>query len=136
MASAAKITEQELAAARRIIAAHATVARATEQSLPRDYHGPIDMVNPRGAGAYEFPKMAYKASKVDSKGYITRVIQSQEEQDKLPKNWLTSRAEVDALLHPIVTAQYITADDIEGDEPEEQEHSKKVKQSAKDSKGQ
>jgi hypothetical protein len=130
------ISEQELAAARRIIAAHQTVARATEKTLPRDYHGPIDLTYVRGTDVREFPKAVYKPSKVDPKGYITRVIQSKEEQDKLPKAWLVTTEQIHGLLDPIAKAQYITADDIEGEEPEEKEHSARTKQAAKDSKGQ
>lgn len=125
---------QEIEAARKIIAASQQNIGTKNTKLPREYHGPIDLSYERPAPT-EFPKMVYKVSTHDPKGYVTRVIQSQEEQDKLPKGWLTTSAEVHALLDPIAKAQYVDPDDVKGTEPEEKEASRKVKQDAKDAKG-
>jgi hypothetical protein len=132
MSNAQPITEAELQAARRIIAAAQGTVGTANKKLQRDYHGPVDAENPRGDGAYEFPKMVYKASKVAPVGYITRTVRSQEEQDALPKGWLTTTEEIHALLSPISKAQYVSDEDVEGDEPEEKEHSAKTKQAEKD----
>jgi hypothetical protein len=128
----AAISAEELAAARRIIAASQALSGTKNTTLPRDYHGPVDIENPRGDGAYEFPKMAYKASKVSPKGYITRIVKSSGEEKALPKGWVTSTADIHALLDPLAKAQYVSEEEVEGEEPEEREHSKSTKQAAKD----
>jgi hypothetical protein len=115
---------------RRIIAAHQNTTGTRNNVLPREHHGPINLGDVRPAPT-ECPKMVYKASKVDPQGYITRILKWQEEQDALPKGWLTTAKDVHALLDPIAKAQYLTADDLEGDELEEKEGSKQVKEAAK-----
>src|SRR6202161_1353169 len=124
-------TEQELAAARQIIAAAIATVGTKNTRLPRDYHGPIDLSYERGVDVREFPRMVYKASKVDPRGYITRVVQSQEQQDALPRGWISNIADVHAFLDPLVKAQYVSADDIEGEQPEEREASRQEQQAEK-----
>lgn len=106
-----------LEAARRIVAA----ATLTEKpkGLPPDYHGPIDLnyVRPKPV---EFPKMVYRASAKAPEGYITRIVKTKEEQDALPKSWLTTHAEIHGLLTPLVQAKNAPPDA----EAEEQEAEK------------
>lgn len=122
--------DELLAAARRIIAAQQALS-ARPRGLPSDYHGPIDLAYVRGTDVREFPKMVYKKSHVDPRGYITRVVQSQAEQDTLSKGWLVTTAEIHALLDPIAKQAYVSADEIEGSEPEEREASAQAKQAEK-----
>lgn len=119
-----------LQAARKIVAA--ADAPKKREGLPVGYHGPVDLSYVRGTDVKEFPKMAYKASTVDPKGYITRIVTSQEGQDALPKGWLTKAEDIHKLLDPLVQQQYVSPDEAEGHEPEEKEVSLKGKQAAKD----
>lgn len=102
-----------LEAARRIVAA--ATLQEKPKGLPPGYHGPIDLSYIRPPGT-EFPKMVYKArtpTKTNSSLYLTKVVRSKEEQDALPKGWLTTTAEIHALLAPIVQAQYKDPDEVE-----------------------
>ena len=71
----------------------------------------------------EFPKMAYRATNKDPRGYATKIVQSRAEQDALPKGWLTNPADIHALLlDPIHKAAHAKPEDSEdffADEPKE-----------------
>lgn len=68
----------------------------------------------------EFPKLAYRPTSKHPKGYVTKVVHSQAEEDALPKGWLTSREDIHALLDPIHKAAHVKPEDSEDffdDEP-------------------
>jgi hypothetical protein len=78
--------------------------------LPEIGHiGVIDSLYVRGSDVREFPKFAYKKDSSAPNGYITRVVNSQEDQDTLPKGWLTSTKDVHALLEskPVVEVKVV-----------------------------
>lgn len=54
-------------------------------------------------GAKEFPKMVYKKDAIDKQGYVTRIVNSKEEEKKLPKDWLTSMEDIHTLLESLQT---------------------------------
>jgi len=98
-----------LEAARRIIAAHQTVQRP--EGLPREHHGPLDPTYVRPP-ATEFPKVSYKASDKDPRGYITKTVNSKAEEDKLAKGWSRTLAEMNAILDPIAKRQYASEEEL------------------------
>jgi hypothetical protein len=54
----------------------------------------------------EFPKMVYRKSTKDPKGYATRIIESAEEQVAVMKQgWLITTKEIHALLEECVNAR-------------------------------
>jgi hypothetical protein len=70
-----------------------------------NYRGVFDANYVRPAPT-EFPKIVYRKDEREPKGYRTKIVKSREEQDALGKGWLTTAAEVHALLDPIASAQY------------------------------
>ena len=60
----------------------------------------------------EFPKIVYRKNVCDPKGYSTRLVRTQEEQDALAPSWLTDAASIHKLLDPIHKAQYADSEDV------------------------
>lgn len=62
----------------------------------------------------EFPKMVYRATSKNPKGYVTKIVNNRAEQDALPKGWLSNPAEIHALLlDPIHKAAHAKPEDSE-----------------------
>lgn len=79
----------------------------------------------RMPGPVEFPKMAYKKDASHPQGYITKVVNSQEEQDALTKGWLWAIKDVHALLESLMGR----AEEVE--EVQEEKSEKKLAKVAK-----
>lgn len=64
----------------------------------------------------EWPKYAYRKSSVDPRGYQTKLLKSQTEQDalaKLSKGWVFTTTEIHALLDPIHKLRNTTTEEVE-----------------------
>lgn len=57
----------------------------------------------RMPGPVEFPKFAYKKDAAHPQGYVTKAVNSQEEQDALGKGWLWAIKDIHALLESLTT---------------------------------
>jgi hypothetical protein len=79
----------------------------------------------------DFPKMVYRKSASAPAGYATRVVESQEEQDALPKGWSTSAEEIHALLNSLIPAAAAGEAVGEEVEPAKQEAAAKPAKPAK-----
>jgi len=74
------------------------------------HRGVIDSQYVRGSDVREFPKMAYRQSKTDKKGYQTRVVESEAEQETAKKNgWLTSAKDIHSLLEGLANEVSVVA---------------------------
>lgn len=66
------------------------------------HRGVIDQDYVRGSDVREFPKMAYRESKTDPKGYTTKIIQNENEQSiAVKQKWLVDTKDIHALLEEL-----------------------------------
>ena len=66
------------------------------------HRGVTDANYVRGSDVREYPKMIYRKSTKDPKGFTTRIIESREEEDSARKqNWQTQPKEIHALLEDL-----------------------------------
>lgn len=79
-------------------------ARTSVEGPDPTHRGVIDTGYVRPATS-EFPKMAYRESDKDPKGFITKVVNSKAEQDRLSKDWFTLPKDIHALLDGIERAK-------------------------------
>lgn len=77
------------------------------------HRGVIDMGYVRGSDVREFPKMVYRESKKEARGYETKIVKTEEEQTALPKGWLSSPKDVHTLLERLERARLGETDDVE-----------------------
>jgi hypothetical protein len=94
-----------LAAARQIVSEHDS-RKPRNTNLPDPAHRGVVEANYVRPQPSEFPRMVYRADANEKLGYRTRIVKSQEEQDALPKGWLTSVADIHALLDPLAKKAY------------------------------
>lgn len=59
----------------------------------------------------EFPKMVFKPEPSETAGYISKVVNSQAEQDALSKKWLVTKEAIHDFLDAKAKAQYVDKDD-------------------------
>jgi hypothetical protein len=77
------------------------------------HRGVIDAGYVRGSDVREFPKMVYRESKKDARGFETKIVKTEEEQKALSKGWLTAPKDVHTLLERIERARLGETEDVD-----------------------
>lgn len=107
------ITDEQFQVLREVMESSRQTPKVNDGLPDPSHRGVVDQSYVRGSDVREFPKMVYRASARDQRGYETKIVKSEEEQSALGKGWLVSPKEIHALLDKINKARLGEVEDVE-----------------------